>query len=73
MIEKLNSARAGWQVSFPKIQSRGIRAVRQNQRIIRCDVCDHPPACNVADLFKSRRRLEVENLFLRHQLNVALR
>jgi hypothetical protein len=27
----------------------------------------------VANLFKSRRRLEVENLFLRHQLNVALR
>jgi hypothetical protein len=27
----------------------------------------------VADLFKSRHRLEVENLFLRHQLNVALR
>src|SRR5262249_36995258 len=27
----------------------------------------------VADLFKSRRRLEAENLFLRHQLNVALR
>ena len=26
----------------------------------------------VADLFKSRRRLEVENLFLRHQLNIAL-
>jgi hypothetical protein len=26
----------------------------------------------IADLFKSRRRLEVENLFLRHQLNVAL-
>jgi hypothetical protein len=21
--------------------------VGQNQRIIRCDVCDHPPACNV--------------------------
>jgi hypothetical protein len=35
------------QLSFPKIQSGGIRAVRQNQRIIRCDVCDHPPACNV--------------------------
>jgi hypothetical protein len=34
-------------VSFPKIQSGGIRAVSQNQRIIRCDVCDHPPACNV--------------------------
>jgi hypothetical protein len=25
------------------------------------------------DLFKSRRRLEAENLFLRHQLSVALR
>jgi hypothetical protein len=34
-------------LSFPKIQSGGIRAVGQNQRIIRCDVCDHPPACNV--------------------------
>jgi hypothetical protein len=28
---------------------------------------------SVANLFKSRRRLEAENLFLRHQLNVALR
>ena len=27
----------------------------------------------VANLFKSRRQLEVENLFLRHQLNFALR
>src|SRR3981189_2112864 len=27
----------------------------------------------VANLFKSRRRLEVENLFLRHQLNIVLR
>src|SRR5262249_11844715 len=27
----------------------------------------------VADLFKSRCRLEAENLFLRHQLSVALR
>jgi hypothetical protein len=34
-------------LSFPKIQSGGIRAVRQNQRIIRCDVCDHPPARSV--------------------------
>jgi hypothetical protein len=33
-------------LSFPKIQSGKIRAVRQNQRIIRCDVCDHSP-CNV--------------------------
>src|SRR4030095_4345714 len=27
----------------------------------------------VADLFKSRSRLEAENLFLRHQLSIALR
>ena len=27
----------------------------------------------VADLFKPRLRLEAENLFLRHQLNIALR
>jgi len=27
----------------------------------------------VADQFKSRHRLEVENPFLRHQLNIALR
>jgi putative transposase len=27
----------------------------------------------VVDLFKSRRRLEAENLFLRHKLNIALR
>jgi hypothetical protein len=27
----------------------------------------------IANLFKSRHRLEIENLFLRHQLNVVLR
>ena len=27
----------------------------------------------LVDLFKSRRRLEIENLFLRHQINIALR
>src|SRR5438128_9561524 len=27
----------------------------------------------IADLLKSRRRLELENLFLRHQLNIILR
>jgi hypothetical protein len=27
----------------------------------------------VANSFKSQRRLELENLFLRHQLNIALR
>jgi hypothetical protein len=30
----------------------------------------HLLATFIADLFKSRRRLEVENLFLRHQLNI---
>src|SRR5262245_21571611 len=33
----------------------------------------HLLAMFVADLFKSRRRLEIENLFLRHQLSIALR
>ena len=48
-------------LSFPKIQSGGIRAVRQNQRMIRCDVCDiHLLATFIVDLFKPRRRLEVE-------------
>jgi len=31
----------------------------------------HLLAMFVVDLFKSRHRLEVENLFLRHQLNIA--
>jgi hypothetical protein len=30
-------------------------------------------AAFIADLFKPPRRLEVENLSLRHQLNIALR
>ena len=34
-------------VSFPKIRSGRIRAVRENQIIIPCDVCDHLPACDV--------------------------
>jgi transposase InsO family protein len=33
----------------------------------------HALALFVRDLFKSRRRLEAENLILRHQLNIALR
>jgi nucleoside-diphosphate-sugar epimerase len=32
---------------FPKSRSGRIRAVRQNQRIIRCDACDRPPTWNV--------------------------
>ena len=31
----------------------------------------HLLAMFVADLFKPRRQLEVENLFLRHQLNIC--
>ena len=34
-------------VWFPKIQSGGIRVVRQNQSIIRCEVADHPLAWDV--------------------------
>jgi ubiquinone/menaquinone biosynthesis C-methylase UbiE len=34
-------------VSFPKIRSGRIRAVRENQTIIQCDVCDHLPAWNI--------------------------
>src|SRR5258707_15020894 len=33
----------------------------------------HLLATFIADLFKPPRRLEVENLFLRHQLNIGLR
>ncbi len=28
---------------FPKIRSGRIRAVRENQTIIQCDICDHLP------------------------------
>src|ERR1700674_4125010 len=48
--------------------------MRQNQLIIRRDDCDAPSAWDdCRPPFKSRRRLELENLFLRHQLNIALR
>ena len=33
-----------------KFNPAGIRAVKQNQRIIQCDVCDHLPACNLDSL-----------------------
>lgn len=33
----------------------------------------HATAILIANRFKSRRRLEAENVWLRHQLNVALR
>jgi hypothetical protein len=51
-----------------------IRAIRQNQRIILRDAYVSSAAWDVCrQPVKSRRRLEVENLFLRHQLNIALR
>ncbi|MGH8525900.1 MAG: hypothetical protein ACREXY_17345, partial [Gammaproteobacteria bacterium] len=34
-------------LSFPKIRSGRIRAVRENQTIIQCDGCDHLPAWNI--------------------------
>ncbi len=48
--------------------------MRQNHRIIRADASIlHSLGMFVADLFKPRCRLEAENLFLRHQLSIALR
>src|SRR2546422_8298226 len=46
--------------------------MRENQSIIRLAIL-YLLGTFVANLFTSRRRLEVENLFLRHQLNIALR
>ena len=51
-----------------------VSMVRHNHRIIKFDACDPAPDFDVwSHIFKSRRRLEAENLFLRYQLNVALR
>src|SRR4030088_2843353 len=33
----------------------------------------HPPGMHMLDMFKSRRRLAAENLFLRHPLSLTLR
>jgi hypothetical protein len=61
---------------FPKTRSGQIRTMKQNR--IRASsyamlAILHLLGTFVVSLFKSRRRLEVENLFLRHQLNIALR
>jgi hypothetical protein len=51
-----------------------IRLVRQNHTSSRPMLAIlHSLGMFVVDLFKSRRRLEAENLFLRHQLSIALR
>jgi hypothetical protein len=48
--------------------------VRQNHRMIATMLAVlHSLGMFIVDLFKSRRRLEAENLFLRHQLSIALR
>jgi hypothetical protein len=48
--------------------------VSRNRRILRHDACPASSVCRfVSNRFKSRRRLEIENLYLRHQLNIALR
>jgi hypothetical protein len=59
---------------FRKFHPAEIRMVGQNRRIIaEMFAILHALGMFVADLFKSRSRLEAENVFLRHQLNVALR
>jgi hypothetical protein len=62
-------------LSFPKIPSGVDSHPKAVQRIIKSDVCDSARALGrlVSDLFKSRCRLEAENLLLRHQLSIALR
>ena len=63
-------------MSFPKIPSgpRMVRIASENHRNLTAMFAAlHALGMFVVDLFKSRVRLEAENLFLRHQLNVALR
>ena len=50
--------------SWAEIESGIIRGNARDPRLI---------VTFVIDLFKSQRRLEAENLFLRHQLNIAVR
>ena len=65
---------AAWSRVVPENPIRSIRAIRQNQLIIDAMIAMlHLLGTVVANLFKSRRRLELENVFLRHQLNIALR
>src|SRR5260221_10966204 len=62
----------------PVVPENSIRADSRSEgesahHPMRCLRIVHLLATFIADLFKPPRRLEVENLFLRHQLNVALR
>ena len=61
-------------LSFQKIASGRIRAVSRISASSEAMLAIlHLLGTFVVNLFRSRRRLEVENLFLRHQLNIALR
>jgi hypothetical protein len=61
-------------LSFPKISSGRIRAMSRISASFDVMLAFfHLLVMFVANLFRSPRRLEVENLFLRHQLNIALR
>src|SRR5947209_382316 len=60
---------------FRKFDPGWIRVVRQNRRIIRADACNPALARNVCRRLvqAAMSGLEAENLFLRHQLSIALR
>ena len=60
---------------FRKFHPAWIRIVEaeSSHHLERCLRSCKRSECSSLDLFKSRRRLEAENLFLRHQLNIALR
>jgi hypothetical protein len=54
-------------LSFPKFDPTEIRVVTEDQSIIDAMFAIiYLLGTFIADLFKSRRRLEIENLFLRH-------
>jgi transposase InsO family protein len=59
---------------FRKFHPAWIRIVRQNHRIIGAMFAIlHALGMFVAERFKSQSRLEAENVFLRHQLSIAMR
>ena len=59
-------------LSFPKIPS-GLDCIVRQHRINDAMLAKlYALGMFVADLFKSRSRLEADNLFLRHQLTIAI-
>jgi hypothetical protein len=75
LINPAGFASSGMNVCpFRKSYPVWIGAIGQDHRNIRATFTIlHAPKISVADIFKSRRRLETENLFRRHQHNIALR